>query len=80
MSTTVNTQAAPSPGDLRSLMARHNIRPGEIARRRGTKSKAVVMAVRADLYGRPFTDALMADLWSVINDILLQRERELCRT
>ena len=81
MSTPVNPpEARISPGDLRSLMARHNIQAGEIGRRRGTSSKAVIMAKRADLIGRPYSAALMRELWSIINDILLERERELCRT
>ena len=81
MSSTVKPQYTQiSPGDLRSLMARHNIQAGEIGRRRGTGNKAVTMAVRADIIARPYSQALMCDIWFVINDILLERERKLCRT
>lgn len=63
------------PADLRAYFARYNIEQAEVARRRGTDRKAVNSALRADIYGRPVSQALLREILTLANQILLEREQ-----
>jgi len=73
----VNTQNAPlTPADLRALAARHDVSMSEISARRGVSPQAITQALRADLTGRPVTQALLASIRETIWSIITEREAQ----
>ena len=71
----VNPQNGPlRPADLRALAARYDVSMSEISARRGVTPEAVIQALRADLTGRPVSQALLSSIRETIESILQDRE------
>lgn len=66
------------PADIRAYMARHRILVKDVAAARGVGEAAVRMAINADAYGRPASQALLRGILDAVNSILLEREQTAC--
>lgn len=68
-----------TPATLRAYCARHNVAHSQVARHLDVSPQAVNAALRADLTGRPVSQALLRSILDAANEILLERE-ETCQT